>query len=136
MPPTTSPLYRRATRTGNLVFVSGQLPLEDGELTHPGHVGADVTVAQARRAATIAAQRCLDVLSDELGGLDDVVRIVRVGGFVATADGFFDAPSVVDAASAHVIDRLGDRGHHARAAVGVASLPLNACVEIEMIAQC
>ncbi|WP_367645769.1 RidA family protein [Paenarthrobacter ureafaciens] len=130
-----SPLYSRSMRAGDLLFVSGQLPLGEGVMLHPGRVGAEVTVEQAREAAALAARRCLDVVRDELGSLEEV-RVVRVGGYVAAGPGFFDAPAVIDAASQFVLGELGENGHHARLAVGVASLPLNACVEVEMAVQC
>lgn len=131
-----SPLYSRAVRVGDLLFVSGQLPINGDGLLHPGRVGEEVTVEQAREAAELAAIRCLDVVRDELGSLDAVKGIARIGGYVAAGEGFVDAPSVVDAASRIVLDALGSRGRHSRLAVGVASLPLGACVEIEMAVQC
>ncbi|MET9085855.1 RidA family protein [Streptomyces sp. NPDC004237] len=133
-PPTA--LYQRAVRSGDMLIVSGQLPVRDQTVIHAGRVGAEVTVEQAQEAAALAAQRCLDVLRAELGSLDAVRRVVRIGGYVAAADGFFDAPAVVNAASRTVLDALGSRGEHARVALGVASLPLNSCVEIEMSVEC
>ncbi|MGP3775396.1 RidA family protein [Streptomyces sp. SDT5-1] len=130
------PLYQRAVRSGDTLIVSGQLPIQDHSVIHAGRVGADITVEQAQEAASLAAQRCLVVLRAELGSLDAVRRVVRIGGYVATAPGFFDAPAVVNAASRTVLDALGSRGEHARIAVGVASLPLNSCVEIEMSVEC
>ncbi|MDX2939386.1 RidA family protein [Streptomyces ipomoeae] len=132
----TMPLYVRAVRTGDLLFISGQLPLAEAGLLHPGHVGREVTVEQAREAAALAARRCLDVAKDELGSLDAIKAVARIGGYVAAAEGFVDAPAVVDAASQVALDELGERGRHARLAMGVASLPLGACVEIEMAVQC
>lgn len=133
---TAPPLYARAMRVGDLLFVSGQLPLNDAGLQHPGHVGTAITVEQAREAAALAASNCLDVVRDTLGSLDAVKGVARLGGYVAAGDGFNDVPAVVDAASQLILDVLGDRGRHARLALGVASLPLGACVEIELAVQC
>ena len=135
-PVTTPPLYARAMRVGDLLFVSGQLPVNDAGLLHPGHVGTEVTVEQAREAAALAARNCLDVVRDALGSLDAVKGVARLGGYVAAGEGFSNAPAVVDAASQQILDVLGDRGQHARLALGVASLPLGASVEIELAVQC
>lgn len=133
---TSTPLYERAVRVGDLLFVSGQLPIGDAGLLYPGRVGQEVTVEQAREAAVLAASRCLDVVRDELGSLDAVKGIARIGGYVSAGEGFVDAPAVIDGASQLALDVLGEKGHHARLAMGVASLPLGACVEIEMTVQC
>lgn len=135
-PVTSPPLYARAKRVGDLLFVSGQLPVNDAGLLHSGHVGTDVTVEQAREAAALAARNCLNVIRDTLGSLDAVKGVARLGGYVAAGEGFSNAPAVVDAASQQILDVLGDRGQHARLALGVASLPLGACVEIELAVQC
>lgn len=130
------PLYAGARRVGDLLFVSGQLPIREDALLHPGLVGEEISVEQAREAAGLAARRCLEVVRTELGSLDAVKGVARIGGYVAAGRGFVDAPAVVDEASRTVLDALGERGHHARLALGVASLPLGACVEIEMTVQC
>jgi enamine deaminase RidA (YjgF/YER057c/UK114 family) len=122
-----------ASRAGDLLFVSGQLPLVDGEIVHRGLVGTDVTVEQAREAAATAVHKCLDVAAVELGGVEKIKAVVKVNGYVAVAPGFHDAPAVIDAASKAVLTALGDRGKHSRLAIGVATLPLNACVEVEMV---
>ncbi|GJD53988.1 hypothetical protein OPKNFCMD_6768 [Methylobacterium crusticola] len=118
---------------GGFAFVSGQLPRENGALSQTGKVGAEVELDDARRAAAICARNGLDVL---LGVFDeaDIVRIVKITGFVASAAGFNAQGAVIDAASDVLLDRLGpERGAHARSAVGVAELPHNAPVEVEMI---
>ncbi|MFJ8855922.1 RidA family protein [Streptomyces sp. NPDC102437] len=130
------PLFERAVRVGDLLFISGQLPIGDDGVQYPGFVGRDVTVEQAREAAALAARRCLEVARAELGSLDAIKAVARIGGYVAVGEGFADAPAVVDAASQVALEELGDRGRHARLALGVASLPLGACVEIEMAVQC
>ncbi len=133
---TSRPLYAPAVRVGDLLFVSGQLPIDDGDLLYPGRLGEGVTLDQGRAAAKLAASRCLDVVRDELGSLDKVKGIARIGGYVAAGDGFIDAPTVIDGASQIALELLGVKGRHARLAVGVASLPMGACVEIEMAVQC
>ncbi|MBM3269475.1 MAG: RidA family protein [Candidatus Sericytochromatia bacterium] len=116
------------------IHVSGQLPLRDGAIAHAGLVGADVTVEQGYDAARLCALSALGHLAAAAGDLDRV-RIVRVGGFVASAPGFTDQPQVVNGASDLLVAVLGERGRHARAAVGVASLPRNAAVEVEVLAR-
>lgn len=135
-PAFSPPLYAGAQRIGDLLFVSGQLPIGQGGLLHSGLVGEEVSVEQTREAARVAAGRCLDVIRNELGSLDAVKGVARIGGYVASGQGFVDAPVVIDAASRTILDALGERGHHARPALGVASLPLGACAEVEMTVQC
>jgi enamine deaminase RidA (YjgF/YER057c/UK114 family) len=136
-PAFSPPLYAGAQRIGDLLFVSGQLPIGQGGLLHSGLVGEEVSsVEQAREAARVAAGRCLDLIRNELGSLDAVKGVARIGGYVASGQGFVDASVVIDAASRTILDALGERGHHARLALGVASLPLGACAEVEMTVQC
>lgn len=135
-PLTTPPLYARARRVGELLFVSGQLPVSEAGLLHPGRVGTEITLEQAQEAAALAAQNCLAVVRDTLGSLDAVKGVARLGGYVSAGEGFSNAPAVVDAASQQILEALGDRGQHARLALGVASLPLGASVEIELAVQC
>jgi enamine deaminase RidA (YjgF/YER057c/UK114 family) len=136
VPPVVKPVaaYVPAVRTGNLVYTSGQLPIVDGELKYVGKVGADVTVEEAKAAAQICALNCLAAVHD-LVGLDALVRVVKVVGFVASAPGFTGQPVVVNGASEFLGSVLGDAGVHARSAVGVAELPLNTPVEVELIAE-
>lgn len=116
------------------IHVSGQIPLRDGQVTCKGLVGQDVTVEDAYQAARQCALQALGHLAAAAGDLDRV-RIVRVGGFVASAPGFTDQPKVVNGASDLLVAVLGDKGRHARAAVGVAGLPLGAAVEVEVLAR-
>jgi len=116
------------------VQVSGQLPMREGALTCTGLVGRDVTVEEAYEAARQCALSALGHLAAAAGDLDKV-RIIRVGGYVASAPGFFDQPQVVNGASDLLVAVLGDRGKHARAAVGVAALPRDAAVEVEVLAR-
>jgi enamine deaminase RidA (YjgF/YER057c/UK114 family) len=122
-----------ARRAGNFLFVSGQLPLVDGRILTPGTVGDTVTLEQASDAAKVAAQHCLAVLENELGSLDQVESVIKLNGYVASAPGFTAQATVVDAASRLILSTLGDAGIHARLSIGVASLPLGAPVEIELI---
>lgn len=133
-PPAPVAAYVGYVRQGDLVFVSGQLPFVDGKLAATGLLGRDVEIADAARAARICAINLLAQANAACGGdLDRVLRCVRLGGFVASTPDFFDHPKVVNGASDFMVEALGDKGAHARAAVGVAALPLNACVEVEAI---
>ena len=125
--------YVPAVRSGNLVFTAGQLPVIDGKLVKEGKVGSDVTVEDAKGLAQICALNALAAIS-LVADLDKVERVVRVGGFVNCAPGFTAIPGVVNGASEFLIKVFGDvNGKHARTAVGVAELPLNAPVEIEIM---
>ena len=119
-------------RHGDLVFVSGQLPLVDGMVTKTGLLGRDVTIEQGAEAARICAINLLAQVNVACeGDLERVTRCVRLGGFVACLPSFTDHPKVVNGASEFMGAVLGEKGAHAPAAVGVAALPLNACVEVE-----
>ena len=119
---------------GELVFISGQLPLRDGKLVAAGKVGREVTLAEAVEAARVTSLNLLAQLSVAAGGLSNVRRIVRLGAFVNSGEGFTDQAKVANGASELMVEVFGDAGRHARAAVGVSELPLDAAVEIEMIA--
>jgi enamine deaminase RidA (YjgF/YER057c/UK114 family) len=124
-----------AVRTGDLVFTSGQLPMAEGRMEVTGKVGANVTPEQAKDLARTCALNALAAI-DALVGLDSVVRVVKVVGFVASEPGFTGQPGVVNGASellGEVFD--GEAGAHARSAVGVASLPLDAPVEVELVVE-
>ncbi|MBO0853739.1 MAG: RidA family protein [Nocardia sp.] len=126
--------YIPAVRTGALVYTAGQLPFVDGSLSATGKVGAEVDVETAARAAGLCALNALAAVHD-LVGLEAVVRIVKVVGFVASAPGFTDQPLVVNGASELLGQIFGAAGVHARSAVGVAELPKNTPVEVELIAE-
>lgn len=126
-------LYVPAVRTGNLLFVSGQVPLRDGKPMATGKLGAGVDIDQGAQLARQCAIQALGIVRAELGSLDRVKRCVRVGGFVASAEGFTDHPRVVNGASQLLIDVFGDAGRHARVAVGLAELPLGVPVEVEFL---
>ncbi|MFX0580162.1 RidA family protein [Nocardia nepalensis] len=136
LPPVVAPVaaYIPAIRTGSLVYTSGQLPFVDGQLTATGKVGAEVSLEQAKEAAKFCALNAIAAVHD-LVGLDAVVRIVKVVGFVASAPGFTDQPQVINGASELLGAVFGDAGVHARSAVGVAELPRNTPVEVELIAE-
>lgn len=132
VPPLAS--YVPAVQSGNYVYVSGQVPMVDGKLPYVGKVGADVTVEQGAELARICALNALAAI-DALVGLGRLVKIVKLTGFVASAEGFTGQPAVVNGASNLFGDVLGELGRHARSAVGVAELPLGAPVEVEVIAE-
>jgi enamine deaminase RidA (YjgF/YER057c/UK114 family) len=127
--------YVPCVRTGNLVYVSGQVPVVDGKPSHLGHLGDQVDLEDGRAAARTCAVNVLAALKAELGELSRVRRVVKVTGFVASTPGFTDHPKVVNAASELFGDAFGDAGRHARAAVGVAALPLGVPVEVEAIVE-
>lgn len=124
--------YVPAARTGTLVYTAGQLPMVDGKLAASGKVGAGVTPERAKELARVCALNALAAV-DGLVGIDAVVRVVKVVGFVSSAPGFTGQPAVVNGASELFGQVFGEAGQHARSAVGVAELPLNAPVEVEVI---
>ena len=127
--------YVPAIRTGNLVYTAGQLPLVDGKILFVGKVGSDVTPEQAKDMAQICALNALAAIS-LVADIDQIERIVRVGGFVNGIPGFVAIPAVINGASELLIKLFGEvNGKHARTAIGVAELPLNAPVEVEMVVQ-
>jgi enamine deaminase RidA (YjgF/YER057c/UK114 family) len=136
LPEVVPPLaaYVPAVQSGNYVYVSGQLPLVEGKLPLTGKVGAEVTAEQGAELARICALNALAAI-ESLVGLGQVVKIVKVTGFVASAEGFTGQPAVINGASNLFADVLGEQGRHARSAVGVAELPLGAPVEVEVIAE-
>jgi enamine deaminase RidA (YjgF/YER057c/UK114 family) len=127
--------YVPAVKTGNLVFTAGQLPIVDGKVVITGKVGDEVTPEQAKDMAQICALNALAAISLVVD-IDQIERIIRVGGFVNGVPGFVAIPQVVNGASELLIKLFGEvNGKHARTAIGVAELPLNAPVEIEMVVQ-
>ena len=127
--------YVPCVRTGSLVYVSGQVPVLDGKPSHLGHLGDNVDLEDGRAAARTCAVNVLAALKAELGELSRVRRVVKVTGFVASTPAFTDHPKVVNAASELFGDVFGDAGRHARAAIGVAALPLGVPVEVEAIVE-
>ena len=127
--------YVPAVRTGSYVYVSGQLPLVDGKLQATGKVGASVSVEEAAALARICALNGLAAAAGAAGGLDAITRIVKVTCFVASDPSFTGQAQVANGASEFLIEVLGEAGRHARSAVGMAVLPLDTPVEVELIAE-
>lgn len=137
LPAVAAPLaaYVPTVRSGSLVFTSGQLPTVGGKLEATGKLGAEVTEEQGRELARICALNALAAVKAEVGDLAAVRRVVKVVGFVASTPDFTAQPAVVNGASELLAEVLGDAGRHARSAVGVAALPLDAPVEVELIVE-
>lgn len=127
--------YTPTVRSGDHVYVSGQLPFVEGKLPATGKVGAEVTAETAQELAALCALNAIAAVRAEVGELSAVVRIVKVGGFVASTPDFTGQPGVVNGASDLLARVFGEAGVHARAAVGVAALPLDAPVEVDMIVE-
>ena len=124
--------YIPAKQTGNLVFTAGQLPMVNGELISKGLLGQDVEIDKANKAARICTLNALAAIKGVIGDLDRIKQIVRVVGYVASVPTFTQQPAVVNGASELLLEIFGENGKHARSAVGMAVLPLNASVEIEL----
>jgi enamine deaminase RidA (YjgF/YER057c/UK114 family) len=137
LPPVAAPLaaYVPAVRTGSHVYTAGQLPLAEGKLLMVGKVGAQVSMAEAAALARTCALNALAAVASVTGGLSAVTRVVKVVGFVASDPGFTDQAQVVNGASELLLEVFGEAGRHARSAVGMAVLPFDAPVEIELIAE-
>ncbi|HET6370124.1 MAG TPA: RidA family protein [Nitrospiria bacterium] len=127
--------YIPAVRAGNLLFLSGMLPFVNGKLGKTGKVGRELSVAEGQESAKIALLNALAVVKAELGSLNKVGRIIRMGVHVASAEGFTQQPAVGNGASDLLVQLFGDAGRHARLALGAAELPLGAPVELELIVQ-
>lgn len=125
--------YVPAVVTGRYVYTSGQLPMRDGAMIAEGLVGSDVDPESAKECARQSAINALAAAQSVIGSLERVTRVVKVVGFVASAPGFTGQPAVINGASELLLDVFGDAGRHARSAVGVAALPINAPVEVEMV---
>ena len=124
--------YIPAKQTGKLVFTAGQLPMVNGELFSKGLLGQDVEIDEANNAARICTLNALAAIKGVIGNLDRIKQIVRVVGYVASVPTFTQQPAVVNGASELLLEIFGENGKHARSAVGMAALPLNASVEIEL----
>jgi enamine deaminase RidA (YjgF/YER057c/UK114 family) len=137
LPETAKPLaaYIPAVQSGNLVFTSGQLPMIAGSLAETGKVGGSVSPERAKELATVCALNALAAVKTVIGDLDKIKRIVKVVGFVSSTPEFSGQPAVVNGASEFLGEVFGEKGIHARSAVGVAVLPLDAPVEIELIVE-
>jgi enamine deaminase RidA (YjgF/YER057c/UK114 family) len=135
LPEAPKPLgsYVPFVRTGNLIYLSGMLPMQEGKLTKTGRVGETVSLEEAAAAAKIAAINGLAVLKSAIGSLAKARRCVRIEGYVASAENFTDQPKVLNGASDFLFAVFGETGRHTRTAVGVNILPLNAPVEVSFI---
>ena len=136
LPEVPAPLaaYVNCVRTGNLLFLSGGLPIDGGRRI-TGKVPVDVTVKEAAEAARIAILNRLAVIKAEVGSLDKVARIVTLNGFVSSAPDFYDHPKVINGASELLLEIFGDKGRHSRTALGVSALPLNCAVELNLVVE-
>ncbi|SMC56957.1 RidA family protein [Sporomusa malonica] len=125
--------YVAAVKDGNYVYTSGQIPFIAGELKFKGKLGKELTVEEGYEAAKTCAINCLAAIKGQIGSLDNIEKVIKIVGFVNSAPEFYDQPKVINGASELVGSIFGKAGEHARSAVGVAELPLNAAVEVEMI---
>ncbi len=131
-PPKPLAAYIPAKQVGNLVFTAGQLPMVNGEIILKGLLGQDVEIDPAYNAAKICTLNALSAIKGVIGDLDKIKQVVRVVGYVASVPTFIQQPAVVNGASELLLEIFGENGKHARSAVGMAVLPLNAAVEIEL----
>ncbi len=131
-PPASAGAYVPAVRTGNLLVLAGTLPMRDGKIVYAGKVGKDLDIAAAAAGAQLCALNALANAKATLGSLDAIKRVVMVQGFVNGIDGFADSPKVLNGCSEFLVSVFGDAGKHARAAVSVNGLPLNAAVEVQV----
>lgn len=134
-PPKPAGSYVPVVTSGNLAFVSGQIPMQDGKVIYTGKVASEKSVEEAQKAARLCAINILAQLKANLGSLDKITKIVRVSGFVNCTPEFSEQPKVINAASDLFFEIFGEKAKHSRIAVGVSSLPLNSTVEIDMIAE-
>lgn len=127
--------YVPSVRTGNLIFTSGQICLEKGEVKYKGKVGRELTVEQGAEAAKLCCLNCLAVLKASIGDLDRIKRVVKVVGFVNSAPGFSLQPKVINGASDLLVQVFGETGRHARSAVGCSELPMDTATEVELVVE-
>ena len=125
--------YIPAKKSGNLVFTSGQGPIKDGKFVYVGKVGGEVSLKEGYEAAKICAINCLAAIKSVIGSLDNIDEIVKVKGYVNSTSDFYRQPEVVNGASELIVKIFGDKGKHARSALGTSVLPFNIPVEVEMI---
>lgn len=135
LPPAPNPAgnYLPALRTGKMLYLSGAICMVNGEMTHAGKVGDTCDLADAKAGARVCVLNLLAVAKKELGNLDQVKQVVQVNGFVNALPGFADSPAVINGASDLLVEVLGERGRHTRAAVAVTGLPKDSTVEIQAI---
>ena len=133
-PPTPAGSYVPAIKTGNLLFISGQIPMEDGKVIFTGKV-TNENIETAKKSAKMCAINLLAQMKRELGSLDKVTKIVRISGFINSDPEFYEHPKIINAASDLFFEIFGDKGKHSRIAVGVSCLPLNSMTEIDAIVE-
>ena len=134
-PPKPAGSYIPVVRTGNLVFVSGQIPIKDGKILYSGKVTKDLSIEDAQKGARLCAINALAQLNSEFGNLENISKIVRVSGFVNSPPEFTEQPKVINGASDLLFEIFEEKGQHTRIAVGVSSLPLNSAVEIDLLVE-
>lgn len=134
-PPVPAGSYIPAVKTGNLIFISGQIPMQEGRVQFKGQVPTTISVEEAQKAARLCIINVLTQLKANLGTLDKISKIVRVSGFVNSTPEFSEHPKIINSASDLLFEIFGEKGKHTRIAVGVSSLPLNSAVEIDLIAE-
>ncbi|MCC6381303.1 MAG: RidA family protein [Dehalococcoidia bacterium] len=132
-PPASAGLYAPLVQTGALLFVSGQVPMRDGQILRHGRCGESITIEEGAALARQCALQALALVRQHLGSLDGVARAVRLGGYVASAPMFTEHPKVINGASQLLLDVFGEAGRHARIAIGVAELPFGVPVEVEFV---
>ena len=135
VPPKPAGSYIPVVKAGNLLFVSGQIPMKEGKVVFQGKVPTNISMEDAQKAAKLCIINALAQLKIEIGTLDKISRIVKVSGFVNSSQDFVEQPKIINAASDLLFEIFGDKGKHSRIAVGVASLPLNSAVEIDLIVE-
>ena len=135
IPPKPAGSYVPVVVSGNLAFVSGQIPIQDGKVMFTGRVPTEKSIQEAQQAARLCAINILAQLKANLGSLERITRILRVSGFVNSDAGFSEQPKIINAASDFLFEIFGESGKHSRIAIGASSLPLNSTVEIDMIAE-
>ena len=135
VPPKPAGSYIPVVISDQLAFVSGQIPVKDGQVVYQGKVASQQSIENAQNAAKLCIINGLSQLNSQFGTLENLEKIIKISGFVNSDDGFTDQPKVINPASDLLVDIFGDKGKHSRIAVGVSSLPLNATVEIDMIVE-
>jgi len=135
IPPNPAGSYVPVVTTGNLAYVSGQIPVKDGKIVFSGKVPVEQSIESAQEAAKLCMINCLSQLNSHLGTLEGITKIIKISGFINSSSDFTEHPKIINAASDLLVEIFGDMAKHSRIAVGVASLPLNSTVEIDMVVE-
>ena len=133
IPPNPAGSYIPVVTTGNLAFISGQIPIKDGKIVFSGRVPVEQSIESAQEAAKLCMINCLSQLNSYFGSLECITKIIKISGFINSSSDFSEHPKIINVASDLLVEIFGDMAKHSRIAVGVASLPLNSTVEIDMI---